>query len=161
MWGTVLCVVGHRVAAPYPLPTRCQQRPHLYKPKMSLGIARCSVEGVRSKIATAENACSTPFPHVLVDTQSVLCRMQQQGVRCYKHSQLRQCLETFLVCVIGVPWSVFLRLWVHLGLARNPSENANADSEQEQLNPARLQKRPEPAGVLSASVARAASEKPL
>lgn len=62
MQGTVLCIIGHGVAAPWPLPTRCQQHPQLYKPKMSLGMTRCSVGGVRSKIATAENACSPPVP---------------------------------------------------------------------------------------------------
>lgn len=119
---------------------------------MSPGITRCSAGGVRSKIAPAENACSTSLLRVLVDTQSVLCGMQQQGTRRYRHSQLWPCLQTFLVCVIGVPWSELLRLWVHLDLARNPSEKAYADSEQEQLKPTRLQKHTEPAGVLSASI---------
>lgn len=117
--------------------------------------------GVRSKIATAENACSTSFLRVLVDTQSVLCGVQQRGMRRCRHSQLWPCLETVLVSIIGVPWSVLLRPWLHLDLDRNPSQKAYTDSEQEQLKPARCQKQPEPARVLSASVARTASEKPL
>lgn len=162
MWGTVLCTVGHGVASPWSLPTRRQQHPQLYKPKMSLGIARCSAEGVRSKIATAENACSTSFLRVLVDTQ----RSVWNAAAGSEAPQVSSAVATPRDILGFYNWGTMVSISQALGSpgpGQKPIRKSEsyADSEQEQLKPARLQKQPEPAGVLSASVARTGSEKPL